>query len=106
VLGFIRDAASIVDRRTSFLLDMTAEAALRALDELNRAGDALGHGVPTDRVSALEWYSIAAARATGDERQGIADSRDSLAKRLAPQQVAEAQKRASEWLTAFETRSK
>lgn len=36
----------VVDRRTSFLLDMTAEAALRALDELNRAGDALGHGVP------------------------------------------------------------
>lgn len=38
----------VVDRRTSFLLDMTAEAALRALDELNRAGSALGHGAPDE----------------------------------------------------------
>jgi hypothetical protein len=32
----------VIDRRKSFLIDLTAEAALRALDELNRAGDALG----------------------------------------------------------------
>jgi len=34
--------AVIVDRRTSYLIDMTSEAALLAFDELNRAGDALG----------------------------------------------------------------
>jgi chemotaxis regulatin CheY-phosphate phosphatase CheZ len=38
----------VVDRRTSYLIDMTAEAALRAFDELNRAGYALGHGVPDE----------------------------------------------------------
>jgi hypothetical protein len=32
----------VVDRRTSYLIDLTAEAALRAFDELNHAGDALG----------------------------------------------------------------
>jgi chemotaxis regulatin CheY-phosphate phosphatase CheZ len=34
--------SDVVERRTSYLIDMTAEAALRAFDELNRAGDALG----------------------------------------------------------------
>lgn len=34
--------SDIVDRRTSYLIDLTAEAAARALDELNRAGEALG----------------------------------------------------------------
>jgi hypothetical protein len=37
---------AVVDRRTSFLIDMLAEAGAKALDELNRAGDALGGGVP------------------------------------------------------------
>lgn len=37
---------AIVDRRTSYLIDLTAEAGARAFDELNRAGDALGLGVP------------------------------------------------------------
>jgi hypothetical protein len=34
----------VVDRRTSYLIDMTFEAAQRALVELNRAGYALGRG--------------------------------------------------------------
>jgi hypothetical protein len=38
----------VVDRRASYLIDMTAEAAVRAFDELNRAGDALGSGVPDE----------------------------------------------------------
>jgi len=38
----------VVDRRASCLIDMTAEAALRAFDELNRAGYALGRGVPDE----------------------------------------------------------
>jgi hypothetical protein len=42
----------VIDRRTSFLLDVTAEAAARALDELNRAGEALGRG---DGVPDADW---------------------------------------------------
>jgi hypothetical protein len=34
----------VVDRRASYLIDMMAEAAQRAFDELNRVGDALGSG--------------------------------------------------------------
>jgi hypothetical protein len=36
------DDSDVVDRRTSYLIDLTAEAALLAFDELNRAGDVLG----------------------------------------------------------------
>jgi hypothetical protein len=32
----------VVDRHTSYLIDLLAEAGVRAFDELNRAGDALG----------------------------------------------------------------
>lgn len=32
----------VVDRRTSYLIDLMAEASARAFVELNRAGDALG----------------------------------------------------------------
>jgi hypothetical protein len=42
----------VVDRRTSYLIDMTAEAAQRALIELNRAGYALGRG---DGVPDADW---------------------------------------------------
>ncbi len=42
----------VVDRRTSYLIDMTAEAATRAFVELNRAGYALGRG---DGVPDAEW---------------------------------------------------
>ena len=41
---------AVVDRRTSFLIDILAEAGAKALDELNRAGDALGRGVPDENL--------------------------------------------------------
>lgn len=42
----------VIDRRTSYLIDMTFEAAQRALIELNRAGYALGRG---DGVPDADW---------------------------------------------------
>jgi len=43
---------AVVDRRTSFLIDLLAEAGAKALDELNRAGNALGRG---DDVPDADW---------------------------------------------------
>lgn len=40
---------ALVDRRTSYLIDLLAEAGVRAFDELNRAGYALGSEVADDR---------------------------------------------------------
>ena len=65
-----------------------------------------GTGVPKDYVEAHKWMSLAAARATGDNQKRFADTRDSLAKVMTPEQIAEAQKRASEWTAAFEKRKK
>lgn len=63
-----------------------------------------GTGIPKDYIEAHKWMSLAAARATGDNQRRFADARDSLAKLMTPEQIAEAQKRASEWTAAFEKR--
>jgi hypothetical protein len=65
-----------------------------------------GTGIPKDYIEAHKWMSLAAARATGDNQKRFADARDSLAKVMMPEQIAEAQKRASEWTAAFEKRKK
>jgi hypothetical protein len=60
--------------------------------------------VPQDYVEAHKWCNLAAARASAEIQKACADARDALAKQMTPQQLAEAQKRASEWLAAFEKR--
>jgi TPR repeat protein len=63
----------------------------------------MGRGVPQDYAEAHKWMSLAAARATGKvDPKPMAKARNSLAKKMTPAQLAEAQKRASEWLAAFE----
>ena len=37
---------AVAERRVSHLIDMAAAATVEAFEELNRAGYALGHGVP------------------------------------------------------------
>ena len=65
-----------------------------------------GKGVPQDYVEGHKWRNLAAARADAKDQKEYADTRDALAKEMTPQQIAEAQKRASEWLAAFEKRAK
>jgi TPR repeat protein len=53
-----------------------------------------GHGVPQNNVRAYMWLSIADADGTL-----VADrSRDIVAKRMTPAQIAEAEKLAWEWI--------
>ena len=64
----------------------------------------LGEGVPQDYLEAHKWLNLAAARASGDNQKASADFRDRIAKMITPDQLAEAQKRAREWMEAFEDR--
>jgi TPR repeat protein len=63
-----------------------------------------GRGVSQDYVEAHKWHNLAASRAFAFEQKRYAEARDALAKLMTPQQLAEAQKRASEWSAAFEKR--
>ena len=60
----------------------------------------LGQGVPRDAVEAHKWFNLSAARASADEKYvrdlGV-KNRDRVAGKMAPAQIAEAQKRASAW---------
>ena len=65
-----------------------------------------GQGVPQEYVEAHKWRNLAAARASAKNQKEYAETRDALAKLMTPQQIAEAQKRASDWLAAFEAKPK
>ena len=64
-----------------------------------------GDGVPQDYVEAHKWRNLASSRASAEDRQFYAESRDAVAEKMTPQQVADAQQRATDWLTAFEQRN-
>jgi uncharacterized protein len=56
--------------------------------------------VPQDYVQAHKWFNLAAARIPASETESRAiaiKSRDSVASKMTPAQIAEAQKLASEW---------
>lgn len=69
-----------------------------------------GKGIPQDNVEAHKWFNlatVAAAREFGEtQRQDVAERRDALARDMTPAQIAEAQKRARDWMEAFEKRSR
>jgi hypothetical protein len=62
---------------------------------------ALGQGVLQDYVEAHKWLNVAASRLSGDERKQCVEMRDKVAAQMTAAQVAEAQKRATEWVEAF-----
>ena len=57
---------------------------------------AVGNGVPQDYVLAHMWFNLAAAQGDGD----AARTRVAIARRMTPDQVAEAQRMAREWRPA------
>ena len=59
-----------------------------------------GQGVPQDYVEAYKWNNLAASRFSASEKdfRDIAlRNRDRIATKMTPEQIAEAQKLASEW---------
>jgi TPR repeat protein len=65
-----------------------------------------GKGVPQDYIESHKWLNLAASRMSGEKQKDYAAARDVVAEKMTPAQLAEAQKRASEWLAAFEKRKK
>ncbi len=63
-----------------------------------------GKGVPKDYVEAHKWRNLAAAHASAENQKAWARVRDAVEKEMTPQQVADAQTLAREWLAAFEKR--
>ncbi|MYI75110.1 MAG: tetratricopeptide repeat protein [Acidobacteria bacterium] len=68
---------------------------------------AAGDGVEQDDVAAYLWYSVAAARLAADRRDAsvaartrAVDARDALARRMRPEDVAEAERQARAWTPA------
>ncbi len=94
-------------------VDAAAEAGITRVQAVDADGQfTLGvmyqteRGVPQDYVEAHKWRNLAAAHASADNQKAWADTRDALEKVMTPQQLAEAQKRASAWQAAFEQRTK
>lgn len=56
-----------------------------------------GKGVPRDYVQAFMYYELAAARATGGNRDSIVELRNDLAKDMKAPQIAEARRLAKSW---------
>ena len=56
-----------------------------------------GQSVPQDYIAAHMWINLAASRARGDDQKKYVDARELLAKEMTAAQVAEAQRRASQW---------
>ena len=57
-----------------------------------------GQGVPQDYVQAHMWYNLAASSfPPGKHRDGVGRTRDYVATKMTPAQIAEAQKLAREW---------
>ena len=58
-----------------------------------------GRGVPRDPVAAHTWFDLAVrSLPPGEVRTAAANDRDSLAREMTAEQVAEAQRRARQWM--------
>jgi uncharacterized protein len=61
-------------------------------------------GTPADLVEAFTWIDLAASRTSGEQSTRYAESRDEIARRMTPGQIADAQRLAQEWAAAFAKR--
>jgi TPR repeat protein len=61
-----------------------------------------GRGVTQNSVEAYKWLHLASTRASGEAATRSTAARDSLGRVMSPALIAEAQKRARDWQTAFD----
>ena len=55
-----------------------------------------GQGVPMSLVQTYMWLNLAVAYSTGDEQKFAVKTRDDIARRMTPDQIAEAQRLAQQ----------
>ncbi len=98
-------AAPAVEMRPDLLIATCLAAAQRgdvgAYFDLGVAFSTGSHGVPIDLIEAHKWLNIAASR--GHEE--AARSRADVAEEMTAREIAEAQRRAREWLTGSARRA-
>ncbi len=82
------------DELVSSCLAQFAAGSIAALYDLGVAFSTASHGVACDLVEAHKWFNIAAAR--GHEE--AAWCRADVAEEMTAREIAEAQRRAREWL--------
>ena len=63
---------------------------------------AKGDGVPQDDIEAHMWANIAVAQSSGEDRDRRVKNRDIDAAKMTAEQIAEAQRRAREWMATYE----
>src|ERR1039457_3954197 len=56
-----------------------------------------GEGVPQNYILAHMWVNLCTSGSSGNEQKVFAESRDEIAQKMTPQEVAEAQRMAAEW---------
>ncbi len=64
-----------------------------------------GYGVPQDKLSAYVWFHLAECTSNYIGKS-VRDAKDRLARRMKADQIAEAQRRASEWLKQHPSQAK
>jgi uncharacterized protein len=57
-----------------------------------------GRGVPPNMATAYAWYNVAAAKGS----KGASKNRDSIAKLMTPEQLAEAQALSAKWFELYQ----
>jgi uncharacterized protein len=63
-----------------------------------------GEGVPQDYIKAHMWYNLSSGfwdAGLDEERDGSGEERDALSDKMSREQIAEAQKMASNWLEEY-----
>jgi hypothetical protein len=84
------------------MADQGDAGAMYLLGGMNLAGRL----IPKDLVEAHKWFNLAAAGASTERYPVYSERRSTVALSMTPQEVADAQVRAREWLAAFEKRAK
>jgi TPR repeat protein len=82
-------------------LAAAANGSNSAYFDLGVAFSTGGHGVACDLIEAHKWFNLAAAQ--GHEE--AADCRGDIADEMSAREIAEAQRRARQWLAADERRA-
>jgi TPR repeat protein len=91
----------VADLLVAKCLAAAAQGDTNALYDLGIAYSTGGHGVDCDLIEAHKWFNLAAAR--GHERASWC--RADVSDEMTAREIAEAQRRARQWLSAGHSRA-
>jgi TPR repeat protein len=99
--AMLPNGSKIADVLVAQCLAAASQGDVSALYDLGVAFSTGSHGVACDLVEAHKWFNLAAARGHEEAAWCRADISDEMTAR----EIAEAQRRAREWLVAGERRA-